>query len=182
VEKILGRDEELDANWGCDGTSGYDFMDQISSVFHDPAGGAPLGYLWSSISGRPMEFAAEEETARRELLDRSFTAQLTALVCVLHRLARTDRSTRDVSWASIRRSLIEILAGMRVYRIYGIGCTSKADERLAVAVERARKTCLRVDRDAIHCIGLWLSGGVAKTLECRNLSDAPSLSPALRDI
>jgi (1->4)-alpha-D-glucan 1-alpha-D-glucosylmutase len=170
VEKILGPGEELDADWGCDGTSGYDFMDQISSVFHDRAGRAPLTYLWSSISGRPMEFAAEEEMARRELLDRSFTAQLTALVRVLYRLARADVSTRDLSWASIRRSLIEILAGMRVYRTYGIDSTSKVDEPLAAALERARKTCLRVDRDAVHCLGLWLAGGAAKDLECRNLS------------
>jgi (1->4)-alpha-D-glucan 1-alpha-D-glucosylmutase len=61
VEKILGAGEELAADWNCDGTSGYDFMDQVSSVLHDPAGEVPLGRLWSSISGRPMEFAAEEE-------------------------------------------------------------------------------------------------------------------------
>jgi (1->4)-alpha-D-glucan 1-alpha-D-glucosylmutase len=169
VEKLLGPGEELDANWGCDGTSGYDFMDQTSSVFHDPAGRAPLSSLWSSISGRPMEFAAEEETARRELLDRSFTAQLTALVSALHRLARTDVSTRDLSWASIRRSLIEILAGMRVYRTYGIGSNSKVDEPLAAAVERARKTCMRMDRDAVHWVGFWLAGGAVDSHECRNL-------------
>jgi (1->4)-alpha-D-glucan 1-alpha-D-glucosylmutase len=119
VEKILGAGEELAAGWGCDGTSGYDFMDQMSSVLHDSAGEEPLSRLWSSISGRPMEFAAEEERARREMLDRSFNAQLTALVGVQHRLARADLSTRDISWASIRRSLIEILVGMRVYRTYG---------------------------------------------------------------
>jgi (1->4)-alpha-D-glucan 1-alpha-D-glucosylmutase len=43
VEKILGAGEELSAEWDCDGTSGYDFMDQVSAVLHDPAGEQPLG-------------------------------------------------------------------------------------------------------------------------------------------
>jgi (1->4)-alpha-D-glucan 1-alpha-D-glucosylmutase len=170
VEKILGPGEELAADWGCDGTSGYDFMDQISSVLHDPVGGGPLSYLWSSISGRPPEFAAEENAARRELLDRSFTAQLTALVCVLHRLARAGASTRDLSWASIRRALIEILVGMRIYRTYEIDGTSEIDQQLAAALERAHKTCLRVDQDAVNRLGQWFFGGAAANLKSRALT------------
>jgi (1->4)-alpha-D-glucan 1-alpha-D-glucosylmutase len=170
VEKILGPGEELAADWGCDGTSGYDFMDQISSVLHDPAGGEPLSYLWSSVSGRPMEFDEEEKTARHELLDRSFTSQLTALVCVLHRLARADVSTRDLSWGSIRRSLIELLAGMRVYRTYEVDRMSEIDEHLAAAVARAQKTCLRVDKDAVDRLGRWLAGGTTTNVECGTLA------------
>jgi (1->4)-alpha-D-glucan 1-alpha-D-glucosylmutase len=171
VEKILGAGEELAAGWGCDGTSGYDFMDQVSSVLHDPAGEEPLGRLWSSISGRPMEFAAEEDMARREMLDRSFTSQLTALVGVLHRLARANLSTRDISRASIRRSLIEILVGMRVYRTYGTNDRSSKieDAHLAAAVERARHTCLRMDRSIVDRVGLWLAGSVRMTSASRDL-------------
>jgi (1->4)-alpha-D-glucan 1-alpha-D-glucosylmutase len=159
VEKILGAGEELAADWGCDGTSGYDFMDQVSSVLHDPGGELSLGRLWSSISGRPMEFATEEVTARREILDRSFTAQLTALVHVLHQIAITDLSTRDLSRPSIRRSLVEILAGMRVYRTYrGEAADSKTnDAPLMAAVERARDTCLRTDRDTVDWLGIRLA-------------------------
>jgi (1->4)-alpha-D-glucan 1-alpha-D-glucosylmutase len=170
VEKILGPGEELAPDWGCDGTSGYDFMDQISSVLHDPAGRGPLTYLWSSISGRPMEFDEEEKTARRELLDRSFTSQLMALVCVLHRLARADVSTRDLSWASIRRSLIEILSGLRVYRTYENYRTSEIDEHFAAAVRRAHKTCLRVDQNTVDCLGRWLAGGKTTNIECRTIT------------
>jgi (1->4)-alpha-D-glucan 1-alpha-D-glucosylmutase len=173
VEKILGAGEELAADWGCDGTSGYDFMDQVSSVLHDPAGEVPLGQLWSSISGRPMAFAMEEVTARREMLDRSFTAQLTALVHVLHQMAATDLSTRDLSRASIRRSLVEILAGMRVYRTYrGEAADSKInDAPLMAAVERARRTCLRTDRDTVNWLGLRLAGVVRAETKSRDLGN-----------
>jgi (1->4)-alpha-D-glucan 1-alpha-D-glucosylmutase len=188
VEKILGAGEELAADWECDGTSGYDFMDQVSSVLHDPAGEVPLGWLWSSISGRPMEFATEEVTARREMLDRSFTAQLTALVHVLHQMAATDLSTRDLSRASIRRSLVEILAGMRVYRTYQ---GEAADSKLVAAVERARHTCLRTDCDTVDWLGLRLADvvhaeakfrdlGIGATRRFRQLS-APLAAKAVED-
>src|SRR6267378_1557333 len=42
VEKILLRRETLPRDWACDGTSGYDFMNDVSAVQHDPRGEAPL--------------------------------------------------------------------------------------------------------------------------------------------
>ncbi len=171
VEKILGAGEEFAASWECDGTSGYDFMDQVSAVLHDPAGEEPLGRLWASVSGRPPDFAMEEQAARQDMLNRSFAAQLTSLVDELHRLARADRSTRDITRAAIRRCVIEILVGMRVYRTYGnIDHVATADNRhLAAAVERARSTCLRADRDVIDRLGVWLGGGLPATPTARDL-------------
>jgi (1->4)-alpha-D-glucan 1-alpha-D-glucosylmutase len=78
VEKILLAGETLPADWGCDGTTGYDFMDEVSALQHDPAGERVLAEAWSALSGRPADFAVEEEPARREILARSFGAQLDA--------------------------------------------------------------------------------------------------------
>ena len=77
VEKILGAGESLPCNWDVDGTSGYDFMDDVNALLHDPAGEAPLQELWCSISGRRADFAAEEVAARQDVLDSSFSAPLT---------------------------------------------------------------------------------------------------------
>ncbi len=78
VEKILLAGESLPADWGCDGTTGYDFMDEVNALQHDAAGERVLAEAWSALSGRPADFAAEEEPARREILARSFGAQLDA--------------------------------------------------------------------------------------------------------
>ena len=144
VEKILARGEQLPVGWGCDGTSGYDFMDQISRVLHERAGAEPLAWLWASISGRPSEFESEEEACRREILDRSFSAQLGGAVAALHRLAAARVSTRDLARPAIWRALIEILAHMRIYRTYAnTEMRSEADrKRLAQAVDGAKRTCL----------------------------------------
>ncbi len=121
VEKILGRDESLATDWEIDGTSGYDFMAQVSAVQHDPEAAEPLAELWASVSGRPAAFEVEEVAARREILERSFTAQLESAVGALHRVALTRPETRDYSRPALRRALVELLAHFPVYRSYAVG-------------------------------------------------------------
>jgi (1->4)-alpha-D-glucan 1-alpha-D-glucosylmutase len=162
VEKILGRDEALPAEWQCDGTTGYDFMDQIAAVLHDPAGESLLARQWERTSGRGAEFSTEEEMARREILDRSFSAQLEGLVSALDRFSCDVHALDDMSRPSLRRATIEILVATRIYRTYDGDEASRA--RLMEAVARARCTCLRMDRDVVVKVGEWLGA---------NICDAP---------
>ena len=90
VEKILLRGEMLPADWDCDGTSGYDFMNEVSALQHDASGAAPLGALWHSVSGRSADFAIEEQAARREIIARSFSAQLETCATAFHRVAHAE--------------------------------------------------------------------------------------------
>ena len=52
VEKILAEGERLHDDWGVDGTTGYEFMNQVSLLQHDPDGRAPLCSLWSETAER----------------------------------------------------------------------------------------------------------------------------------
>jgi (1->4)-alpha-D-glucan 1-alpha-D-glucosylmutase len=160
VEKILGTGEQLPADWACDGTSGYDFMDQVSRVLHAPDGQASLADLWSRVSGRPAAFAEEEQASRREILCRSFAAQLDALTRAFLALAQSSLATRDMTGPATGRALIEILSHMNVYRTYAtVGCASSSDmEKLHKAVEAALGTCLRADRASVLQLAIWLDG------------------------
>jgi (1->4)-alpha-D-glucan 1-alpha-D-glucosylmutase len=160
VEKILSRDEALPEGWATDGTTGYDFMDEVSCLQHDPRGERTLTNLWIRTSGRSGDFAAEEELARRQILQRSFTAQHEATVQALCAIAQSDLRTRDFSRPAIRRCLTEILAHFPVYRTYAhVGHASKADGRfLSRAVAGAKATCLLSDRWLVEKLGHWLSG------------------------
>jgi malto-oligosyltrehalose synthase len=160
VEKILAHDESLPAEWRTDGTTGYDFMDEVSALLHDPKGEAPLRELWQRISGRPGEFDAEEQLARRQILQRSFAAQCEALVETFYALGQSALATRDYSRAAIRRCLKEILVAFRVYRIYvRVDHVSPADRAfLSQAVARAAAACLPGDLEVLETLGQWLSG------------------------
>jgi (1->4)-alpha-D-glucan 1-alpha-D-glucosylmutase len=164
VEKILGPDEQL-PDWGCDGTSGYDFMDQVSALLHDPVAAQPLAGLWAKVSGRSPSFAVEAQESRREILDRSFTAQLDAAARAFHRLARASGS--DMSRAAIRRALGEILAHFPVYRLYTApGQRSQRDLLfLRRALDGAAATCLPGDRPALDLLARWLADEAAASAE-----------------
>ncbi len=160
VEKILSRGEPLRQAWQTDGTTGYDFMDEVNALQHDPDGEGPLTELWEQVSGRPGDFDVEEELARRQILDRSFSAQRESTVRALYVIAQSELATRDISWSAIRRCLTEILAHFPVYRIYTRAQHASADdlEFISQAVSRAKRTCLAVDVWLIEKLGTWLAG------------------------
>src|SRR5262249_28736292 len=149
--------ETLPESWNCDGTSGYDFMNDVSAVLHDARGEAPLAALWEQVSGRTADFAWEEETARRETVGRSFSAQLDPWAATFHRLARAQ--ARELSRASLRRALIELLAHFPVYRGYAIAQERPARDVpfLASAVAAARRTCFPMDRVSVDALEGWLA-------------------------
>ena len=115
----------------------------------------PFTELWEHISGRPGAFDAEEELARRQILNRSFSGQLEGTVRSLYVIAQSELTTRDISWSAIRRCLTEILAHFPVYRIYArVEQAALADLNfLSRAVERAKKTCLPVDVWLVEKLG-----------------------------
>ncbi|HET6194520.1 MAG TPA: malto-oligosyltrehalose synthase, partial [Acetobacteraceae bacterium] len=131
VEKILLRGETLPADWGCDGTTGYDFMDEVSALQHDPQAEAVLAEAWSRQTGRPADFATEEAAARREIIARSFSAQLEACVAAFDRLEQSD-----LNRPALRRALTEILVHFPVYRGYGTPADVPWLERAATAAKQ----------------------------------------------
>jgi (1->4)-alpha-D-glucan 1-alpha-D-glucosylmutase len=160
VEKILGANESPPSDWNVHGTTGYDFMDQVAALLHEPAGEAPLNSLWQEVSGRPGRFEAEEEWSRREILDRSFSAQREAAAAAFHEVAQGALETRDVTLASLRRVVTELLAYFPVYRVYTQpGRCSEADRTvLATTAAAATRTALPGDRPIVELIAAWLRG------------------------
>ncbi|MGZ3240982.1 MAG: malto-oligosyltrehalose synthase, partial [Burkholderiaceae bacterium] len=89
VEKILSAGEQLRTNWEIDGTSGYDFMDRVGALMHDPAGEAPITSLWTELTGQTQSFLAEVQQARRQLLALNLAGEFEAAARALHAVART---------------------------------------------------------------------------------------------
>ncbi|UPG96169.1 malto-oligosyltrehalose synthase [Luteibacter aegosomatissinici] len=166
VEKILAEDEALHADWRTDGTTGYEFMDQVSAVLHDERGEAPLTELWRRLTGDAADFATQAVRARRQILVDSFEAELDRTARALFAAARADVATRDVSQAAIRRVLVELLVHFPVYRTYAGGAGRDAfDESVfARAVEGALRTLRQEDAELLHLVARWLGGEAPRTL------------------
>ena len=160
VEKILGPGESLPADWPVDGTTGYEFMDQVSLLLHDEAGEEPLTRHWTALSGRPADFAEEELVARRQMIHWEFSGQLDAAVDAAHALAEHSPETALHSRAAWARAVETVLVLFPVYRTYGTGtAAAEADEapREQVA-ERLSGEVAPGEEALAHTILGWLAG------------------------
>lgn len=166
VEKILAEDESLRLDWRTDGTTGYEFMDQVSAVLHCEAGESPLTELWRKLTGESGDFGSQAVRARRQILVDSFESELDRTARALFTSARAALATRDVSLASIRRVLVELLVHFPVYRTYAGGAGRDAyDEAVfSRAVEGALRTIRMEDADLLHLVALWLGGEAPRSL------------------
>jgi (1->4)-alpha-D-glucan 1-alpha-D-glucosylmutase len=119
MEKILALGEHMPAEWPVQGTTGYDFMRDVSGLLHDAAGMSQLASLWARISGRPADFTAEALQGRRDMLSWQFEGQLNACLDSLEALAATfgQIPTRGM----LRRAVTGLLHVFPIYRTYGTG-------------------------------------------------------------
>ncbi|QIG78885.1 malto-oligosyltrehalose synthase [Stakelama tenebrarum] len=160
VEKILGDGETLAEDWGVDGTSGYDFMEQVSALLHDPAGEVPLDTLWREVSGNDEDFAAAELTARREILSWAFEGQLSSCVDAFAELAASAPETDGISAGMLRRAIERMLWVFPVYRTYGTGSDAPASDARVRETVRERIAPFVPPGEAPvsdHILG-WLAG------------------------
>lgn len=127
VEKILAPGEHLPAGWGVDGTTGYDFMDEVAALLHDGRAEPALASLWSEVSGRPAAFSDEEQSARREVLEHGFEGQLEYVVDRLMALAAAAGRDVDIPRGAMRRATAALVCNMHSYRTYLIGADGIED-------------------------------------------------------
>lgn len=167
VEKILATGEELPREWNVDGTTGYDFMNDVSALLHDTNGADPFADRWNTISGRSPDFSPEERRARRERLDVKFRGAFEAAARAF--FDSRPREAGDLTLASLKRALVRLYTQLRIYRTYATGGNdSPATGALFdEALERARYRAPENDLAALTHITDVLEGRAAAPSESR---------------
>lgn len=160
VEKILGEGETLHRDWSVDGTTGYEFMNQLSLLQHAPGGADTLGELWNRYSERPADFCQEAQLARQQILNGSLAGDFESVAQALLQVARDDLMTRDLTLGAIRRALQELIVHFPVYRTYisPRGRSAEDDVFFQQAMDGARLTLGEADWPVLDCLASWLGG------------------------
>ncbi|PCR95911.1 malto-oligosyltrehalose synthase [Pseudomonas fluorescens] len=160
VEKILGDGETLRADWAVDGSTGYEFMNQLSLLQHDPAGEHVLGDLWQRRTERPAAFIEEARLARQQILNGSLASDCESVAQALLQVARDDLMTRDLTLGSIRRVLQALIVHFPVYRTYisAMGRSAQDEVFFQQAMEGARQTLSESDWPVLESVSAWLGG------------------------
>jgi len=101
VEKILAKHEKLPSNWGVDGTTGYEFLNLINSLYIDPQGFRKIVSFYEDFTGRRYDPKKVVEQSKRDVIEQSFQDEI----------ARLENNYN-------RQEIIDQLAEMEVYRTY----------------------------------------------------------------
>ena len=82
VEKILEPGESL-RDWPVEGTTGYEFANDVTALFVDPAGEEPLTALYAELTGETRSFGEVAHEAKLELARTDFRREFERLRTLL---------------------------------------------------------------------------------------------------
>jgi len=165
VEKILARHERPRADWRVDGTTGYDFMDEVAALLHDPEGAAPLARLLAE-AGEARSYAEVGREARRQVLRDHLASEVAAVAETIHGHLADDLATRDFTLTAVRRAVVEVIANFPVYRTYVGGAGAGAEDRrtLAWAFAGAARAVRATERPLLAVLEHVLAGAAGRAL------------------
>jgi (1->4)-alpha-D-glucan 1-alpha-D-glucosylmutase len=138
VEKILAPGEDLPP-WPIQGTTGYDFLNEVNGVFCRPDGEAPLSRLYARFTGMEVPFDELVYEKKKLIIEKHMFGDINNLAHQLKNIAGRHRHGSDITMDSLKRSLIEVMALFPVYRSYlPPGSEGEPDgETLRDALDRA---------------------------------------------
>jgi len=118
VEKILARKERLPREWPASGTTGYDFLNALNSVFVDPKGAKCIEEVYDRFVGKKLIYADLLYQKKKLVMSTLLGVEMRSLGHQLTLLADKDRYARDLSRSDLTQALFETTAQLPVYRTY----------------------------------------------------------------
>jgi (1->4)-alpha-D-glucan 1-alpha-D-glucosylmutase len=110
VEKILAADESLPP-WPVAGTTGYEFLNDVTRFFMTESGAARLRTLWREIDLDARDFSRTLALAKREVIEEAFSG-------MLERVADALASRAPLEAGPLQAALLDFLVALSIYRGY----------------------------------------------------------------
>jgi len=173
AEKILATGEQLPENWAIEGTTGYDFLNELNGIFVDQSGRRALDRIYSEVAGPHPTFANLVNSKKKEIMLVSLASEINTLGHLLDRLAESNRHYRDFTLNSLTFAIREVIASLSIYRTYisGPGSVTPRDEQfIEAAIHDAKRRNPRTAEQIFNFL--------RDTLLLRNLA---SFAEELRD-
>lgn len=147
IEKILGEREKLPRFAGVAGTTGYEWLNDISHVLANKPGLEELGEIWRQTSNISPDFDPVLRSAKRRVLETLLASEFTVLTRLLARIAAGHYSTRDYSEDSLRQAFELFVLHFPVYRTYTTNSGPDEQSRTLIrsVIDEARKDWFGAD-------------------------------------
>jgi (1->4)-alpha-D-glucan 1-alpha-D-glucosylmutase len=152
VEKILGPEEQLPADWPVHGATGYEFAATVNNLFVDGRHERAFDRLYTRFAQRRDHERSFEELSYRSqklIMHETMSGDINSLGHRLARYCEANRYFRDFTLYALISTLKDIIASFPVYRTYvtpGQPISSQDRRHIALAARRARRRTPSVTR------------------------------------
>jgi (1->4)-alpha-D-glucan 1-alpha-D-glucosylmutase len=153
AEKILETDEEVPADWAVAGTTGYDAMWRVGSLFVDPQGAPALGTLMQRLSGdNPGDLPALVEAAKRQVVAGPLHAEVFRLTTLLDEICHDDVRLRDHTWRALQECVVELIVAFDRYRAYVVPGEQPSPANEKVMLHAAERAATHLEGDRLESL------------------------------
>ncbi len=165
AEKILGAKEELREDWPIQGTTGYEFMNAVCSLFCQTKNEAAFDRIYSDFIGHDPEPEKLALSHRMWVLTEHLAGDVENLTRRLKHTANRYIQGRDLTRSSLNAAIIALMVSFPVYRTYlDRGAVADSDRKIiqgAAEKALADHPKLRAELEAITGIllGEWSDAG-----------------------
>ena len=118
VEKILGKDEPLPEAWPVQGSTGYDFLNQVNGLFVAGMNEKFFTSFYTKITGQDEDYADLVYACKQLIMQVSMASEINVLGHQLNGISERDRRSRDFTLNNLTDAIREIIACFPVYRTY----------------------------------------------------------------
>ena len=139
VEKILAPGETLPEAWPVAGTTGYEYLNDLTGLFVDPEAQVALERIYRRFVPRARSFEETVYRSKHDVMESTLSNELFRLAYELDRLSEADYHTRDFTLEGLREALAEVVASVDRYRTYLPYDPDEAQVVIQRAVHRARQ-------------------------------------------
>ena len=111
-------DEELPDDWPIQGTSGYDFLNQVNGLFCSRANEKAFDNIYGRLVEQRPDYHNWKIGNKRLIADTNLVGDVDNLAHMLKRIAGRYRYGRDFTLSGLRKSILEVLVQFPVYCTY----------------------------------------------------------------
>ncbi len=141
VEKILEPGEDLPLGWSVQGTTGYDFLNQINGVLCNSDAESNFDSIYREIVGTALSCNALIDKKKRLIVSKYLAGDIDNLAHMLKQISGRYRHASDFTLFGLKAALVEILVVFPVYRTYTNrdGASRSDQECIKQVIRQAKK-------------------------------------------
>jgi (1->4)-alpha-D-glucan 1-alpha-D-glucosylmutase len=142
VEKILHFDEDLPEFWPVQGTTGYDFLNQVNGLFCNKKNEKIFDKIYKHFTNLTISYHELVAEKKRLIIGKHMAGDIDNLAHMLKVISSKDIKGSDITLYGLKRALVEVMALFPVYRTYiSHGIMRERDKiYISMAIEGAKHT------------------------------------------